>query len=134
MAFAPRRTTVDPGNYNVEKGIVTLEEEYMAGSFMFYMNGLLLDEELGDYTATIGEDKSLVSITLNGESKMLAAEGGIMVEYGIPSFGTQTPGNPAGNIAQVESGIVDPNAEEGKISEGEESPFVDGGDKAPSMG
>jgi len=125
ISFAPRRTTVDPGNYDDKTGIVYLGEEYMASSFMFYMNGLLLDEELGDYTATIGEDKSLVSITLNGESKMLAAEGGIMVEYGIPTFGAQTPGNPAGNISQVESGIVDPNAEGG------EPPLGDGDKIAP---
>ena len=100
--FYPRRTSVDAEDYDSEKGLVGMSTSYQPDSFMFFINGLML-EPGWDYNLNMEEDKSFLTISLLGDAKTLADNGSRMVEYGVNFI--------EGNIDQVVSGIVDPNGE-----------------------
>jgi hypothetical protein len=104
--FIPTRRSVGAGNYDSANGIVMMDGDYEEGSFMFFINGLMV-EPGEDYTVNSEEDKSFSTITLLGDARTLADNGAKMVEYGVQFA--------EGNIEQVTSGISDPNAEEANV-------------------
>ena len=103
--FLPSRQPVDAGSYDSEKGDVMMNNSYEEQSFMFFINGLMV-EPTEDYTINLNEDKSFDSITLSGDARTLADNGAKMVEYGVSFI--------EGSVSQVTSAIVDPNAGEGE--------------------
>jgi hypothetical protein len=123
VRFLPQRESVDAASYDSAKGIVTLNDIYHEPSFMFFINGLMVEPD-EDYTVNLEEDKSFSTITLLGDAKALADNGAKMVEYGVSSVGTEAgPGSAPSNIEQVTSAIVDPNPE----GEGEDEGRLGGG-------
>ena len=112
--FMPTRESVEALNYDSAKGVVILNNSYQEQSFMFFINGLMV-EPTEDYTINLNGDKTFDSITLLGDAKTLADNGAKMVEYGVSLI--------EGNVSQVTSAIVDPNGEgegegEGTLSKG----------------
>ena len=112
--FMPTRESVEALNYDSAKGVVILNNSYQEQSFMFFINGLMV-EPTEDYTINLNGDKTFDSITLLGDAKTLADNGAKMVEYGVSLI--------EGNVSQVTSAIVDPNGEgkgegDGTISKG----------------
>ena len=112
--FMPTRESVEAVNYDSGKGLVTMNNSYQEQSFMFFINGLMV-EPTEDYTINLNGDKTFDSITLLGDAKTLADNGAKMVEYGVSLI--------EGNVSQVTSAIVDPNGEgegegEGTLSKG----------------
>jgi hypothetical protein len=79
--FIPRRSEI--GDYDSETGVVTLSKGYFKQTFMFFINGLMMDD--GDYTSLDGNDESegVIGLELLGDAKTLADNGAKMVEYGI---------------------------------------------------
>ena len=79
--FNPRRSEI--GDYDSETGVVTLSKGYFEQTFMFFINGLMMDD--GDYTSLYGNGESsegVIGLELLGDAKTLADNGAKMVEYG----------------------------------------------------
>ena len=88
--FVPMRHKVPGENYDSERGIVSLKFPYEEVSFMFFINGLMVEPD-EDYTVQEGEMEGIISIALNGEAKTLADNGAKMVEYGVRCFDLGIP-------------------------------------------